>query len=301
MWFKRLERWSSIFGYPLILLAALLSVWRLLSTDLNPGLSTGLVVLIWALLIGALERWAPFSKAWRVGPSILAIDLMHALVSGAVIAPLVRISAQALVVVLGAQLALQGPWPGSWPLALQVALALVISDFGAYWAHRWMHTSSIGWRIHAVHHSPTRLDFLAGSRSHPFNAMLTLCAETLPLLLLGISTEALALLTVFKGVNGLLQHANINYKPGWLAYVLATSENHRWHHSVVLKESDTNFGNTTMLWDHCFGTFFLPKDRRPQEKVGVVGAIIPERYGAHLLTPFVYHRFQEQADEPPLS
>jgi sterol desaturase/sphingolipid hydroxylase (fatty acid hydroxylase superfamily) len=47
---------------------------------------------------------------------------------------------------------------------------------------------------------------------------------------------------------------------------------HRWHHSKLIEESDTNFGNNVIVWDLLFGTWFLPKDRH----VGVLGLFNPD-------------------------
>ena len=63
------------------------------------------------------------------------------------------------------------------------------------------------------------------------------------------------LLLVFKACNGMLQHSNIAMTPGFLSGILATSDVHRFHHSSDLDESNTNFGNATMIWDRIFGTY----------------------------------------------
>jgi len=185
-------------------------------------------------------------------------------------------------------------WPTSWPLAVQIALAIIIADLGAYSAHRFMHATSLGWRMHAVHHTPTRLYAIAAGRSHPFNALLTMTCESVPVILLGITPEAFLLLATFKAINGLLQHSNIAMRPGLLSFVIATCDVHRFHHSADLKQSNSNFGNTTMVWDHVFGTFYLPH-RHPSTVIGITDADIPESYMAHLLTPFMLGRHQQQA------
>jgi len=159
-----------------------------------------------------------------------------------------------------------------------------------------MHVSDTGWRLHAVHHSPTRLHVLAAGRTHPFNAVVVLVLESIPVLLLGITPTAFAMMTVFKGVNGQLQHSNVDLRPGWLSHVVATSEVHRWHHSVDLKEGNTNFGNATVVWDKLFGTFFLPKERRPSTAVGLAHEVIPESYWAHMGTPFRLQRYRREQE-----
>ncbi|MFN7951500.1 MAG: sterol desaturase family protein [bacterium] len=285
-------------GYAGVLLAALLATALLLRMGWAAGSATGSVVFVTALVLGLLEVWSPHSAAWRLERQSFVVDLTHTLVTAYVVAPAVRATLAVAFADFGTKL-LYGtgttPWPHHWPLVLQVALAVVIADFGAYSAHRFMHATRIGWRIHSVHHSPQRLNFLASARSHPFNVILTFSVENGPLILLGVSPQVLAFWTVIKAVNGLLQHCNVELAAGPLSRVMATPEVHRWHHSVVLDESNRNFGNTTMLWDQLFGTYFRPTDRRPGTTVGVSGALIPERYLSHLATPFLLDRFERDA------
>jgi sterol desaturase/sphingolipid hydroxylase (fatty acid hydroxylase superfamily) len=98
---------------------------------------------------------------------------------------------------------------------------------------------------------------------------------------------------VVKGTNGLLQHSNVSFaSDGVWSTVLATPEVHRWHHSAVLEESCTNFGNTTVIWDRVFGTLHLPTDRQPSTDVGIAGTMIPENYWSHLVAPFVLRQYE---------
>ena len=287
-------------AYPGVLLMALTATAALLHSGWAPGSATGSVVFVTAIALGVLEVIAPHSAEWRLELRSFVADLTHTLATAYEVAPTVRATLTVSLAAIGSRL-LYGPggvapWPTSWPIALQVALAVVIADFGAYSAHRFMHASRIGWRIHAVHHSPQRLNFLASARSHPFNVILTFSVENGPLILLGVTPEVLAYWTVIKAVNGLLQHSNIAFTDSPVSRVLATAEVHRWHHSVVLDESNRNFGNTTMLWDQLLGTYFRPLDRHPGTIVGVSGALIPERYLAHLATPFALDRFERDAE-----
>lgn len=286
--------------FPTLVFAAVAASWWLHTLDAHLFIKTGLVVALTAFLVAGLELALPHSPRWRLRPRSAALDLTHSLVSAALVVPIVRAvlfttmaaASIALTQAIGSTL-----WPTSWPLPLQLALAVIAADFGAYWAHRSMHLSRIGWRAHALHHSPEGLNVLAAGRSHPFNAFYTLGAEHAVVLLLGATPEILILLTTYKGTNGLLQHANIDLQPPrWLSHIMATSEVHRWHHSRELHESNTNFGNTTMIWDLLFGTFFLPTTQRPPEHLGIEDTHIPEHYLAHIASPFTLDRY-----ESPLS
>jgi sterol desaturase/sphingolipid hydroxylase (fatty acid hydroxylase superfamily) len=287
--------------YPLVLAAALGMTWWL-SVRWGDVVSAGVVIVASALAVGGLELVLPHTQAWAPKLGTLRVDLTHTIVSGAAVAPLLQATLFAGFVALGSELTSRWGlqlWPSGWPVALQTTIAIVVADLGAYAGHRFMHATDVGWRMHAVHHSATRLYFLASARAHPFNACLTLSLESAPLLLLGITPEALLLYTVFKAVNGLLQHSNVALAPGVLSYIIATSDVHRWHHSTNFDESNRNFGNTTMVWDHVFGTFFLPRSRQPGDSVGIGDADIPERYLTHLATPFVLSRFETPTEPPP--
>src|SRR5437870_488381 len=57
------------------------------------------------------------------------------------------------------------------PLWQQCAAILLIQDVLLYWIHRVFHTRW-AWQFHAIHHSPTVLDWTAMSRFHPINNLL---------------------------------------------------------------------------------------------------------------------------------
>ena len=275
----------------MILLAAVFGGFAVIQSDINPAIGTGGLVLGIAGLIWLLERRFPAREDWQPTARLFGLDLLHTLVSSHGIAPFVR----AGLVVLGVWIStLVGAneltiWPHDWPLFAQLLLAIPIADFCVYWAHRLMHMTELGWRIHAVHHTPTRLYFMASARTHPLNAIVAVGCQFGVLLLLGVGPEVMTLWTVFMAVNGLLQHSNINFKPGILNRVLATCDVHRAHHA--LEEAHCNFGNNTMIWDQIFGTYRSPP--KVAVDVGAGGYEIPENYLAHLTVPFKLQSFEE--------
>jgi sterol desaturase/sphingolipid hydroxylase (fatty acid hydroxylase superfamily) len=111
-------------------------------------------------------------------------------------------------------------------------------------------------------------------------------AQALFLSLAGAGATVLAMVSVFTSINGFLQHANADLRPGLLNVLVSTSDFHRWHHSARFEESNTNFGNNLIVWDRVFGTIFLPQGGRVVERVGLSDIDVPETYGAHLLAPF---------------
>lgn len=282
-------------AYPGILMVTLAAAWWGPIIDFKPAVVVALILIFSVVMAGILEYLLPFRSSWRVNSRTFMIDFIHSAVSSNGVFFLVQLSVYPVLADVGTrfiELAGTGLWPSNWPLVLQLALALLIADFGAYWVHRFMHTNRIGWRMHALHHSTERLHFLASGRAHPFNAFLTLSCEAGLLVMLGIPSGTLILFMVFKGVNGLLQHSNIDLRPGLLNYVFATNDVHRWHHSDNQVESSKNFGNTTMIWDHIFGSFYCPHKLGPAH-LGISDAHVPEDYWVHLGLPFTLSHYEK--------
>ena len=90
---------------------------------------------------------------------------------------------------------------------------------------------------------------------------------------------------MFYAVNGFYQHSNCDVRLGPLNQLVSGPELHRWHHSMIPSESDSNFGNNLIVWDTLFGTHYLPVGR----EVGPLGLInqnYPDGFLAQMRTPF---------------
>jgi len=245
-------------------------------------------------LVGLLEHKVGFRASWRNERPTL--DAAHTLLIGGLVGPIVHGSCVALYLAIGLRSGTSG-WLADAPLLLQVVLAIVAADFAAYWVHRWTHATGVGWRIHVLHHTSTGLNWLAASRTHPLNAVLLHGAEMAIVLTLGVGPEALTLWVLFRSVNSFLQHANVDFDPGRLSLLLATSDVHRRHHSVDWEQSQTNFGNVTTLWDRLFGTLSLPEPSEPTSPVGVDDYDLPATFGAHMAAPFTLARYERTLEQ----
>ena len=269
--------------YPGVLVAVALA-----AATLVPGRSEARVVasVLAPVLVGlwALEGGMPYTLAWRPTWRVFGLDVFYTLISSQLATRLTKL---ALVTTLAAWTASWtrplGLWPDHWSLWAQIPLAVAVADLALYMAHRLMHDTDIGWRIHFVHHSPTKLHLFASARSHPLNVGIKLLTETGILILLGVPAEVMTVWFCLMTTNGLLQHANIDVRTGPLDLFLATPEVHRTHHDAHL--GPNNFGSTTTIWDRLFGTFQSPA-LVPVGQVGIEGSTVPEHYLAHLGVPF---------------
>lgn len=276
-------------AFPLIL-GATLALAMLLLPRLGP-LPTLLVAQAFgalAVLVG--ERLLPFRREWNRSHGDLGTDLLHAVVSGVGATQLARPLAAAVGVAIAGALSRHlglALWPSGWPLLAQLALALVIAELPQYWLHRWQHERDWLWRFHAVHHSAPRLYWLNAARFHPVDLGLLYLVGYVPLIALGCPEETIMLFALFDAVFGMLQHSNIAVRLGPLNYVFSMAEPHRWHHSRVLAEANSNYGSNLIVWDLVFGSFFLPAGRRPPAAIGIADMpAFPQRWPAQMAAPF---------------
>ena len=158
------------------------------------------------------------------------------------------------------------------PFGLRVLAGLVVGELGAYWAHRWSHEIPWLWRYHSVHHAAEEMDWIVHTRTHPVDIIFTRLCALIPLYLTGLAQPvsnrmdlAPVLVTIAATIWGFLIHANINWRFGWLEYVVTTPAFHHWHHTNDSSQlTNKNFSPVLPLMDKCFGTFYLPKQSWPQ-------------------------------------
>jgi len=183
-------------------------------------------------------------------------------------------------------------WPHSLPPFLQAIIMMLAADFLRYWLHILHHRWDFLWRFHSIHHSPHKLYWINVGRFHPIEKTLQLLLDTLPFIILGVGAEVLSLYFIFYAINGFFQHSNIELKLGYLNYIISGPELHRWHHSMVVRESNKNYGNNLIIWDLIFGTWYLPKDTKVDE-LGLKNRNYPLDFVNQLSSPFTDSKDEE--------
>jgi sterol desaturase/sphingolipid hydroxylase (fatty acid hydroxylase superfamily) len=170
------------------------------------------------------------------------------------------------------------------PAWLQFVGIIVLVDFTTYWVHRAFHQLPWLWSFHAIHHSSLKMDWLAGSRMHPVDVVVTRAVAFLPVFILGFAPAALYAYLVFVSFHAVFIHANVRWRFPGLRRVLATPEYHHWHHTSDEEGLDKNFAAFLPFWDWLFGTLHLP-DHWPKN-YGTVKFQPPEDYLGQLAYPF---------------
>lgn len=171
------------------------------------------------------------------------------------------------------------------PWIVQFVEAMVITDFLQYWFHRAFHKYPFLWGFHAVHHSATAMDWLAGARMHIVEVVLLRGVTSLPLLTFGFSPSVMQAYVTLVYIYSGLVHANLRGDFERLGHWLVTPRFHHWHHGLEAEAIDVNFAIHFPLWDKMFGTFHMPHGRWPKD-YGVPEAV-PKGYLPQFVYPFV--------------
>jgi sterol desaturase/sphingolipid hydroxylase (fatty acid hydroxylase superfamily) len=151
----------------------------------------------------------------------------------------------------------------SW-LVLLVGVAGL--DLSTYWAHRTLHSTTLGWRFHTVHHSEAYVDVTTTFRQHPIETAWRIAFTTLGVAILGVPLWCLAIYLAISVTNALLEHSNLALPmriDRWLRLFVVTPNMHKVHHSRHKSETNSNYSNIFSVWDRLFWTYRPTPNERP--------------------------------------
>ena len=182
---------------------------------------------------------------------------------------------------------------GFWP---KVLIAISTLEFIGYTFHRALHRFPWLWRIHAIHHSDTELDFTTVYRSHPLELVIIVPITVPVIVLLGFPLAAVIIYQLLRTVISIVAHSNI-YIPDLIDRILrcfiVTPDFHRMHHSSDRQFTDSNFGAAFPWYDYLFGTASKQAfDAHPTMEIGLsyFRDPIDSRIDRLLLMPFSWRR-----------
>src|SRR5207237_1164252 len=243
-------------------------------------------LLVLALVFVPLERALPHRREQRVVRPEWTTDGVHCLISH------LLVQAFSWAALFPSRLLRDTLIPardfallGSLPLPVQFLAVLVLADLTQYWIHRCFHRLPFLWRLHSVHHSSRAMDWLAGSRMHPLDALVTRAGVMTVVVLAGASPSAVALYLAFVSFHAVFIHANFGAGLEWLDRYLVTPRYHHFHHATEAEAIDKNFAVHLPVLDRMFGTQFLPETRWPRA-YGVSDGPVAKTHLAQIRGPF---------------
>jgi sterol desaturase/sphingolipid hydroxylase (fatty acid hydroxylase superfamily) len=171
------------------------------------------------------------------------------------------------------------------PLVIQFFAVVLTADLAEYFIHRAFHSVPLLWRFHAIHHSSLDMDWLAGSRLHIVDVVVTRAIVVFPLFALGFDQRAVAAYLVFVSFHAVFIHANVRFDlTRWEPWIV-TPRFHHWHHAKDSAAIDKNFAVHLPWIDRLFGTAYEPAHAWPQ-RYGIEGDPVPADIVPQTVWPF---------------
>jgi sterol desaturase/sphingolipid hydroxylase (fatty acid hydroxylase superfamily) len=230
----------------------------------------------------ALRREQPVFRAeWQV-------DMQHFIVNHMIVG-FVLLATNLLVHKLFGWAAKDGiqAWVRDLPYAPALFLIVLVADLVQYATHRAYHEVPMLWRLHAVHHSVKSMDWLAGSRQHVVELLITRTLVLAPIFVLGFDKSVIDTYIVIVGFQAVFNHANVSVRLGPLRYLIVTPNFHHWHHSQDDVAIDKNYAAHFAFIDYLFGTAVKSDEKWPK-MYGVVGDYVPDGFWKQVKFPFTW-------------
>jgi sterol desaturase/sphingolipid hydroxylase (fatty acid hydroxylase superfamily) len=130
--------------------------------------------------------------------------------------------------------------------------AFLLMDWAYYWWHWAMHRIPFFWRFHNVHHTDLDLDVTTAARFHFGEILLSIPFRLLLVVLLGVPPVVYLVFEIAFESASIFHHSNWRLSLGLeriLNHVIVTPRMHGIHHSIVERETDSNWGTIFCWWD----------------------------------------------------
>lgn len=184
--------------------------------------------------------------------------------------------------------------PPPYPVA--VVAGVLILDLVIYVQHVLFHRTPVLWRLHMVHHTDRDIDVTTGIRFHPLEILLSLVIKMAAVAVLGAPPAAVLIFEILLNGATMFNHGNIGIPLGLDRLIrlgMVTPDMHRVHHSVLFRETNSNYGFSFPWWDRLFGTYKAQPDAGHEKmEIGLHGYHDERalRWSSLLVMPFLYGR-----------
>lgn len=146
----------------------------------------------------------------------------------------------------------------AWPAWAEILVAVLLLDLVIYVQHVLFHSVPILWRLHRMHHADLEIDVTTGLRFHPAEILLSMLIKLGAVAVFGAPALSVLIFEMLLNATSMFNHSNARIPAGvdrMIRRVLVTPDMHRVHHSIVVRETNSNFGFNLPWWDRLFGTY----------------------------------------------
>jgi sterol desaturase/sphingolipid hydroxylase (fatty acid hydroxylase superfamily) len=174
-----------------------------------------------------------------------------------------------------------------------MVIGVLTLDLAIYLQHVLFHLTPLLWRLHKVHHTDRDIDVTTGLRFHPVEIVLSLIIKLAVVAAIGPPAAAVLIFEVLLNGASMFNHGNLRIPLSWdriIRTVLVTPDMHRVHHSVIVRETNSNYGFSVSWWDYLFGTYRdQPEEGHERMKIGLKGYSDDRssRLSSLLVMPFI--------------
>ena len=237
----------------------------------------------------ALELLVPYRDSsvskWKRWANNLALTLFNSFLlqlifSSAIITTTVYVQTHKLGIlsVLDAP-----PW-------LKILITVAFMDFMLYVWHLLNHEVPLLWRFHRVHHSDLNMDVSTATRFHIGELAISAIIRICIIFFLSANYAGVLIFESAVLLSTQFHHSSLKV-PKWFEAVwwilFVPPSMHRTHHSVIIKERNSNYGAIFSIWDRILGTLISKVDQK-RIRIGVGAYTKPDKLHFHhlLVMPF---------------
>jgi len=148
----------------------------------------------------------------------------------------------------------------SAPGWLKFAIAFILLDYSNYIWHILLHKLPFMWRFHLVHHSDLDLDVTTAFRFHFGELIGSVFFRGAAVVIIGASPLVVLVYEIVFEAATEFHHSNMKLPFKFekaLNLLLVTPRMHGIHHSMVKRETDSNFSIIFSFWDRIHKTVRL--------------------------------------------
>jgi sterol desaturase/sphingolipid hydroxylase (fatty acid hydroxylase superfamily) len=109
-----------------------------------------------------------------------------------------------------------------------------------------------------VHHADLDYDLTTGLRFHPIEIVISMGIKLIMVAALGPPVLSVLIFEVTLNATSMFNHSNIHIPVSVdriLRRFVVTPDMHRVHHSVIIRETNSNYGFNFPWWDRLLGTY----------------------------------------------
>jgi sterol desaturase/sphingolipid hydroxylase (fatty acid hydroxylase superfamily) len=178
------------------------------------------------------------------------------------------------------------------PSWAKLLATVIFMDFMLYVWHLLNHEVPFLWRFHRVHHSDLNMDVSTATRFHIGELAMSAVIKISLVFFLGATPLGVLIFESALVLCAQFHHSSLKV-PRWFEAIFwilfVPPSMHRIHHSVIIKERNTNYGTIFSTWDRWLGTLLTDVDQK-KLRIGVGAYQKPDKLNFnHLLVmPFTH-------------